>query len=104
MYKFLAYFSEDVECIYLFSRLTKRASRWGVLGRGTGTRLGWEVLALGRCSQPGFVLVNSGQEKKKKSFSLMPGAARGGEGLRGEGYELLLRYYQALLGRCFSCM
>lgn len=34
LYKFLAFFSEDVERIYLFPRLTQRASGWGPGGQG----------------------------------------------------------------------
>lgn len=87
-----------------------KADKEGEQVGGPGERDGHKVGLGSACpgvgvrSRASSWLILGRKKKKNKSLSLMPGAARGGEGLRSEGYELLLRYYQALLGRCFSCM
>lgn len=76
LYKFLAFFSEDVERIYLFPRLTQRASGWGPGGQG------WALPPPPRAVLPALGRTNA-------ALSSVPAAARGGEGPRGEGCGLV---------------
>lgn len=73
LYKFLAFFSEDVELIYLFPRLTQRASGWGPGGQG------W---ALPPSPLPGQCCPHSAVLTRRSARCQWPHGAEKGRGVR----------------------